>query len=587
MDDNFVDRKENQPAEADVLNAFDAINAAPQEPVQEEVAEKPTTEQVASEEREGAENNTAADAADVKIENPVNFDAVRMQQEIRRQVDAFYEEQKPAANGCTYAYGRMSSPPQQPPVQSQQPQTQQTYARPQQPQQTYNRPQQPQQPAYAQRPPVQPPYASAQNAQSAPPVNKKNKKEKKQRNRMSFGQVFLCVVLCLIVGSVSGYVSSKTTVRNMLEEFSQQQADSSTTGSYNINIFEQPTQAPTQAPETTQPAEQATVPVVSDQTSASEIYKSNVNAVVNITAEGTRTVNYGFFFGSQSKEFTSSGSGFFLTTDGYILTNYHVVENTHTIVVTDYEGDEHPAELIGYEESNDIAVLKVNGTFQAVELGDSTKLEVGDTLLIIGNALGELQYTLTQGVVSYLERAVTTDTGAVINMFQTDAAINSGNSGGPVFNAKGEVVGIASAKYASSSIEGLGFCIPIDDVKLMISDIVNVGYVTGKPSLGASLYTNTSRANGLPYGCYVVAVGAGSAAALAGLAEGDVITAINGTSVRDVDDFGSVLSKSKAGDTVTLTVYHASTSMTSDVTVVLDEYKPADPRTEYTNVYDF
>ncbi len=518
------------------------------------------------------------------------------QQEIYKKVQAFYEEQKTADNGCTYAYGRMSSQTVSqdtgavPRVQSEQPQ----YVPPQPAQQytppVYNRPVPP--PQY-QRPPVAPPpsYASApytqQNATAVKPPKKK-KKEKAPKNRMSFGQFFLCLVLCLVVGSVSGYVSSKTAVKELLADFSTQQGNT-TTGSYNINIFEQPAPTTEAAPSTENSTQQpATTPVMSDNTaSASDIYKKNVNAVVNITAKGYRTVSFGFFFGNQSQEFTSSGSGFFLTEDGYILTNYHVVESTEQITVTDFEGNEYAATLIGYEESNDIAVLKVNGTFQAVELGDSTKLEVGDTLLIIGNALGELQYTLTQGVVSYLERAVQTDTGAVINMFQTDAAINSGNSGGPVFNSKGEVVGIASAKYASSSIEGLGFCIPIDDVKYMITDIVNVGYVTGKPALGASLYTNTSRSNGLPYGCYIVAVGAGSAAANAGLAEGDVITAINGTSVRDVDDFGSILSQSKAGDTVTLTVYHASTSATTDVTVVLDEYKPADPRTDYSNVYDF
>ena len=172
-------------------------------------------------------------------------------------------------------------------------------------------------------------------------------------------------------------------------------------------------------------------------------------------------------------------------------------------------------------------------------------------------------------------------------MFQTDAAINSGNSGGPVFNAKGEVVGIASAKYASSTIEGLGFCIPIDDVKYMISDIVNVGYVTGKPSVGVSLYTNTSRSNGLPYGCYIVAVEAGSAADHAGLDEGDVITAVDGKTVRDVDDFGSALSGKRAGDSITLTVYAAAYGSSSQVSLTLDEYVPGEPRTDYTNVFDY
>ncbi len=500
-----------------------------------------------------------AEAVQQPQADPTPVYTAQAQQTVQEKVNSFYNTTHLNENGCTYAYAR----PQTPPVQN----AQSAYS--------------------AQRPQ----YASAQqNVYNAQPAQaaaskkkqKKQKKEKKTKSRMSFGQVLLCMVLCLVVGSVSGYVSSKNAVENALEAFKATMT-TATTGAYNINIIE-PSAEATQT--TTQPTTQETMPAVNNS-SASDIYKQNVNAVVNITAKGVRTVNFGFFFGSQQQEFTSSGSGFFLTEDGYILTNYHVVEGARTIVATDYDGKEHSAQLIGYEESNDIAVLKVSGEFQAVELGDSNSLEVGDTLLIIGNALGELQYTLTQGVVSYLERAVTTETGSVINMFQTDAAINSGNSGGPVFNANGQVVGIASAKYASSTIEGLGFCIPIDDVKYMISDIMNVGYVTGKPSVGVSLYTNTSRSNGLPYGCYIVAVEAGSAADRAGLEEGDVITAVDGKTVRDVDDFGSVLSGKKAGDTITLNIYSAAYGSNLQATLTLDEYIPAEPRTEYTNVFDY
>lgn len=548
-------------------------------------------------EREVSKLPTTEDAAPVQTERA---------QEIRARVDAFYGTTPPVQNSRADAAPLSTEPTvgqtqsaetekteEAQPIRSESP-VQTTAVPPVRPQ-----PQQPQQPQQPPQPPVynaprpqpahppmqQPPVYGTQNATQTATAGKgtaKKKKEKKQKNRMSFGQVFLCLVMCILVGAVSGRVASKTAVEEALEEFSQSlKTEPTTNGSYNINIYEQPVESPTQ-PTT----EEATVPV-NNNASASDIYKSNVDCVVNITAQGYRTVNYGFFFGSQKQEFTSSGTGFFLTEDGYILTNYHVIEDTTKMTVTDHDGKEYPATLVGYEESNDIAVLKISGSFHAVSIGDSAHLEVGDTLLIIGNALGELQYTLTQGVVSYLERAVTTDTGAVINMFQTDAAINSGNSGGPVFNAKGEVVGIASAKYASSSIEGLGFCIPIDDVKNMISDIVDVGYVTGKPLLGVSLYTNTSRSNGLPYGCYIVAVGEGSAAAKAGLAAGDVIVAVGGNSVRDVDDFGSALSNFRAGDSITLTVFHASNSTRTEVSIVLDEYKPAEPRTEYTNVYDF
>ncbi|MBQ3086272.1 MAG: serine protease [Clostridia bacterium] len=562
MDENRTDFFSNTPDDT-VSHGADSV----QPPLSEQ------TDAVVSmkQEQEPATQSQATSAMPTDAAGQMRAQAT---QHAQQTVDSFFGTQNP--NGCTYAYGRA----QQPQAQSQ-PQAQPT--------------QQPSAAAWSATPPVYntAPRTSAQDSASGvktePSVSakkktKKQKKEKKQKSRMSFGQFALCVVLCLVVSSVSGYVSSKTAVHDLLDEYMETFSTAeNTTGSYNINIFEQPVVST--EPNTQANSESATVPVVN--TSASDIYKQNVNAVVNITAVGYKTINYGFFFGSQTQEFTSSGTGFFITEDGYILTNYHVVEETEKITVTDYEGNEYTATLIGFEESNDIAVLKISGTFQAVQIGSSETLEVGDTLLIIGNALGELQYTLTQGVVSYLERAVTTETGDVINMFQTDAAINSGNSGGPVFNSKGEAVGIASAKYASSSIEGLGFCIPVDDVKSMISDIINVGYVTGKPSLGVSLYTNSGRNSGLPVGCYVVAVGSGSACHKAGIVEGDVITAIAGETVRDTDDVAKILSDYKAGDSITLTVYSVDARSSFNVTATLDEYVPAEARTEYTNVYDF
>ncbi len=578
MDENRFDlfgqnEKENtQEPAVNALHQEENKQSAPQDvPVQAaEAVKEIKTEQEINPVKEADAGQSSAPVQQPQAESTPVHTADKAQT-VQQKVNSFYNATSSNANGCTYAYAR----PQQPPVRPQTPPVQNA--------QTAYSAYSAQRPPYAATAPQQNVY-TAQSEQKAE-SKKKQKKEKKPKNRMSFAQMLLCLVLCLVTGSVAGYVSSKNAVEKTLDSFMETFTTVTTTGSYNINIYEQ--QADTTAPTVqTQQQDDTTVPVVSNA-SASDIYKKNVNAVVNITAKGVQTVNYGFFFGSQQQEFTSSGSGFFLTEDGYILTNYHVVEDASTFIATDFEGNEYSAKLVGYEESNDIAVLKVSGTFQAVELGDSKSLEVGDTLLIIGNALGELQYTLTQGVVSYLERAVTTETGSVINMFQTDAAINSGNSGGPVFNAKGEVVGIASAKYASSTIEGLGFCIPIDDVKYMISDIVNVGYVTGKPSVGVSLYTNTSRSNGLPYGCYIVAVEPGSAADNAGLEDGDVITAVDGTSVRDVDDFGAALNGKKAGDSITLTVYFADAGSSSQVTLTLDEYVPGEARTEYSNVYDY
>ena len=202
----------------------------------------------------------------------------------------------------------------------------------------------------------------------------------------------------------------------------------------------------------------------------SEVYAQNVNSTVGITT--SITTNY---FGYQTTS-AAAGSGFILTQDGYILTNYHVVEGSNSIKVTTYDGTSYDAQLIGYDESNDIAVLKIDATdLTPVVLGDSDTLNVGDTVVAIGNPLGELTFSLTTGVVSALDRPVTLSTGTTMNLIQTDCAINSGNSGGALFNLYGEVIGITNAKYSSSgssseaSIDNIGFAIPIDQVARSLS----------------------------------------------------------------------------------------------------------------------
>lgn len=201
-----------------------------------------------------------------------------------------------------------------------------------------------------------------------------------------------------------------------------------------------------------------------------EIYSEAVHSIVSIKA--TWTEYYNSIFGTYSQNFESKGTGFVISRNGYIITNNHVIENGTGITVTDYDGNEYPASVVGRAPSNDVAVIKIDAETLPVKIGDSSSLQVGDDVLIIGNALGELSYTFTDGIVSHLSREVKFEGGVTINMFQTNTAINNGNSGGPVYNMEGEVVGIASAKYASDQIEGLGFCIPIDDVKEMITEII-------------------------------------------------------------------------------------------------------------------
>lgn len=320
--------------------------------------------------------------------------------------------------------------------------------------------------------------------------------------------------------------------------------------------------------------------------SKGDLYAMAVNSIVSVKA--TWTEYYTSIFGSYSQPVTSKGTGFIITDDGYILTNYHVIKNGTNITATDYDGNEYTAVLVGSEPANDIAVLKIDAEKTPVVLGESADLKVGDDIMVIGNALGELSYTFTDGIVSHLSRQVSTEDGMSINMFQTNAAINNGNSGGPVYNMYGEVVGIASAKYASETIEGLGFCIPIDDVKIMISDIINYGYVTGRACLDITLQTITAEMSAryaLPEGCYVVALDKGGAASNAGLQSKDVITGLGNEDVHSCEDVARILNKYKSGDTIAIT--YVRNGKTETRTTTLSEYTLKNPRTSYSNVFDY
>ena len=226
--------------------------------------------------------------------------------------------------------------------------------------------------------------------------------------------------------------------------------------------------------------------VTSGALTASEIFEANVNSTVGITT--SVTTNY---FGFRTTS-AASGSGFIITSDGYIVTNYHVIEDASTVKVTAYDGTAYDAVIVGGDEENDIAVLKIDAQgLTPVTLGSSDELKVGDDVVAIGNPLGELTFSLTKGVVSALDRKVTMSSGISMELIQTDCAINSGNSGGALFNMYGEVVGITNAKFSGSgsgeaSIDNIGFAIPVDNVKNLISEIIEKGYVSA-PYIGVSL----------------------------------------------------------------------------------------------------
>jgi len=301
-----------------------------------------------------------------------------------------------------------------------------------------------------------------------------------------------------------------------------------------------------------------------------EVYAANVNSTVGITTSITTN-----FWGYQTTS-AASGSGFIFSNDGYILTNFHVVEDSNSITVSMYDGKSYKAELIGYDESNDVAVLKIDATgLVPVVLGNSDKINVGDSVVAIGNPLGELTFSLTAGSISAKDREITMSNGATMQLMQTDCAINSGNSGGALFNLYGEVIGITNAKYSSSSsseasIDNIGFAIPINKARSIAESIIEKGYVS-KPYIGVSVSTVSSETQsyGLPQGAAVKSVVDDSPAAKAGLKVNDIITHINGNAITGSSDLTKHVNNAAIGSTIKLTVYRQG--KTIDLTVTVGE----------------
>lgn len=312
----------------------------------------------------------------------------------------------------------------------------------------------------------------------------------------------------------------------------------------------------------------------SEGLSPSQVYAQNVNSVVAVSNYATSTNRWS---GTSGETLAGTGSGFIISEDGYVMTNYHVVEGASSLSITTNAGVEYEATLVGSDEINDVALLKVDATgLDPVEIGSSSDLLVGDMVIAIGNPLGELTATATFGYISGKDRSVSTD-GTVINMLQTDAAINSGNSGGPLFNAKGQVIGITTAKYSGSttsgaSIEGIGFAIPIDDVIGMVEDFKNYGYLRNQAYLGVTVIdTNSSTASmyNLPNGSYVQSVVEGGCAEKAGIQPQDIIIAVGGYTVDGNNSLTTTLRRFKAGETTTITVYRAGAEV--ELTITFDE----------------
>ena len=301
-----------------------------------------------------------------------------------------------------------------------------------------------------------------------------------------------------------------------------------------------------------------------------EVYASTVNSVVSINTTSTSGTN---IFG-QAVETASAGSGFIISQDGYIVTNYHVINGASSVKVTLYNGNTYDATVIGGDSDYDVAVLKINAAgLTPVTLGNSADVNVGDSVLAIGNPLGELTFSMSGGYVSSCNRAINVD-GTPFNMIQVDCSINPGNSGGPLMNLYGEVVGIVSAKYStysSTTVEGLGFAIPIDDVKSIITDIMENGAVTGKAYMAVTVGTMNSQMAAqysidIDQGVFVYSVVKGGAGDKAGLRLGDVITKMGDTTLTSRQDLSAALKSYRAGDTATLTVFRDGSYITTDIT---------------------
>ena len=303
---------------------------------------------------------------------------------------------------------------------------------------------------------------------------------------------------------------------------------------------------------------------------AAEVYAANVNSTVGIVTSLVTTN----FWGQQTTG-AAAGSGFIFSNDGYILTNYHVVSGATAITVSTYDGTNYDAKVVGYDESNDVAVLKIEAEgLTPVVIGDSDKLNVGDEVVAIGNPLGELTFSETSGIISALDREVTISQGSTMDLIQTDCAINSGNSGGALFNMHGEVIGITNAKYSSSSssstasVDNIGFAIPMNHVYNIVKSIIENGYIE-KPYIGVSVLTVSSETQkyGLPSGAAVQTITKDSPAEAAGLQVNDIITKANDTDITTSNDLVKLVRAANPGDELTLTVYRQGETLTLTVTV--------------------
>ncbi len=388
-------------------------------------------------------------------------------------------------------------------------------------------------------------YDNAHSSSAGQPKSKKPKKHKKPASKgFVAAMAALAVVVSGAAGFGGGYIANNLNSNSGAVNISQVSSSSTTSTSTS-----------------------------SSASTTSAVVKEVADSVVEIATESVVTGNF-----AQQYVQNGAGSGVIISEDGYIITNYHVIDGASTITVTLRDGTtNYTAKLIGGDEDQDIALLKIDATgLTAATFGDSSSLSVGDYVIAIGNPLGELGGTVTDGIISALAREVTIE-NTNMTLLQTNAQISPGNSGGGLFNANGELIGITNAKDSATEVEGISFAIPINNVLDIINDLKSYGYVTGKIDLGMQL-TDVTSSSAYFYGvsqtgCYVSSVTKGSNAEEAGFQSGDLITKVNDTEVSSTSDVDKALEDSKVGDSVKLTVVR--NNRTAELTLTLAEYTPS------------
>ena len=393
-------------------------------------------------------------------------------------------------------------------------------------------------------PPEGPRYQTAQGSPKQPP-------KKRRRKNSNIARSAVALVLAAAMGFVGGFVGARvgnTGGKVVIQQVAPSSTSSSDSGSASaVNT-----------------ASGMTTAQVSEMVSPS---------VVVITTEQVVYSQWSWY--GQSQVESGAGSGVIISSDGYILTCAHVVSGASNITVSIGDKD-YPATLVGEDTTSDIAVVKVDATgLTPATVGDSDNLKVGESVMAVGNPLGELGGTVTSGIVSALNRSVTiqgTSSTNTMSLIQMDASVSPGNSGGGLFNMNGELIGLVNAKSSSSDAEGLGFAIPINDAIKVAQDLLENGYVSGRPYMGITYLAVTdaqtaAQLNVTAYGVYVVDVVQGGPADKAGLKTGDRIVSIDGTEIAQKDDLGTLIQQHAAGDTLSITVAREGQMQTVSLTL--------------------